>query len=474
MTNNNYLTPDTRPTWINGRNNEKTPDNHILVLKWLSDEKYYPIILAHEIVWYIKWGEDFSSRYLASRLANKEQNHGLEVQYYSWKNSHYGYYTGAREKPYRAIHHFLGDTRDVSTEHTQLQNRIGYCLVNIILIATGLNREVPLSWDSQVDGKSILEVDDYFFKKAINSEPSPDIAIRGFKNKVGRSAVPKEITSVIPKSSPIFKMMDDYEKFYKIDFDGPFFEFTPSFSGNWLIRQRITGEEQVKFLFSEIYPIYDDDNNLLDKIDTRRFRKVFASGKLFSLINNISNPQELADHLKEALDHDDLDTTLSHYITHVKDSRSAIDIAISTIMNEKLEEFGFVGSINHGKSTKTKKQTYLCDCEDPTNPTHGFSIADECRKYDLCLGCHRSEISQKHLPYICYRIIQYEEIRESNQTKWAAFWEDRWLIAHDALKQYRDSGDVSVSNLLVDKAWDVAKKSINPLLPSLTMTEIGK
>lgn len=259
-------------------------------------------------------------------------------------------------------------------------------------------------------------------------------------------------------------MLKEYEKHLKNDFNGKFFEFTKTFKDQWNWRKN--GID----LFPMIYPVHLDDGSFLQSLDTRKFRKVFGKTKLFSLMDGVSNPIELAEKIQDSFNHGDLDTTLSHYLLKENDARSAIDLAIVSITSAKIKELSFAGKINISSKKKGHKKTFLCECEDPSSPTHGFSIAEECTKYDLCLGCQRSIISAAHLPYICRRIIQYEEIRETT-TKWSDFFEDRWMIANDALKQYMENDKLNGKSL-VEEAWSLAKnKAIS--LPPIIMPEIS-
>jgi hypothetical protein len=92
------------------------------------------------------------------------------------------------------------------------------------------------------------------------------------------------------------------------------------------------------------------------------------------------------------------------------------------------------------------------------------AIADECRHYDLCLGCEQSIITKEHLPYICLRIIQYEAEREKDQQIWPALFEDKWCIAHDALARYIEKNKKDGRHL-VDEAWITARQGRITLPP---------
>ena len=447
-----------------------------LILKWLSNEAYYPVIAKHELLWQKLWGLSFFNSNIAV-IYRKRKDHDnpyreLVDKYKTWANEFYSVPSRLKatdNRIYRvdipAIHcKELLAKKSSGSRVASIKNRTGYCLVNLIMMSTGLNREVVLSWDSRLDGSSILQTDDNLF---ISKKPNTtqQTLIHGVKNKRGGRVNPKPIDTTIPRSSPLYRMLKEYEEHLKTDIDGKFFEFSKTFAEEWCWRTK-EGDED---LFSKIYPVRLEKGTLLQTLDTRKFRKVFGKARLFSLMNGVKNPLELAEKIQDAFRHGDLDTTLSNYLLKDSDARSAIDLAIVTITNAKLKELSFSGQVDVSGKKKGRKDVFLCECEDPSNPTHEFSIADECVKYDLCLGCQRSIIHSVHLPYICGRILQYEEFRKITD-KWSAFFEDRWLIAHDALKQYEEADRIN-GKKLIDEAWKLARdKSIS--LPPITMPEL--
>lgn len=69
----------------------------------------------------------------------------------------------------------------------------------------------------------------------------------------------------------------------------------------------------------EIWEIEADDNGSpvrqrLKSLDSRRFRKVFASKEMLKFMGEAQNFEELCASLMHALNHKDFDTTLSKYI----------------------------------------------------------------------------------------------------------------------------------------------------------------
>lgn len=158
--------------------------------------------------------------------------------------------------------------------------------------------------------------------------------------------------------------------------------------------------------------------------------------------------------------------TLSSYLMKDPHGRNALDAAIVAITSDKLEEaLSFKGEIDLKGKNNNRKKVFLCECSDPFNPTHNYYIADECMHYDLCLGCKRSVITKKHLPYICARILQYEIAKEANPQNWSLMFEDKWMIAHDALKKYQEKAKGNGSQI-IEKAWSMAKNN-EVLLPPI-------
>ena len=53
--------------------------------------------------------------------------------------------------------------------------------------------------------------------------------------------------------------------------------------------------------------------------------------------------------------------------------------------------------------------------------------------------------------------------------EWGAIFEDKWMIAHDALKKYEENDKLNGASL-VAAAWVKARKSVD-LLPPIIMTQ---
>ncbi len=342
-------------------------------------------------------------------------------------------------------------------------NQIGWCLMNLLMIQTGINREVALTIPSKDDsGNSILLREDSVFIK--KNDASSEVELFGYKERTG-NIHRKKILFTMVKNTPLFEMMLAYEKYVKVSSEGSFFEFDKSFIQSWNKAGGIRN-------FSSTYPIIDENGKKLESINSTKFRKVFATAKLLEHLQNVKSANDLAEKLRQDLHHANFDTTLSHYLLNSHVSRSVIDIAIATITSEKIEEaLKFKGFIVTSEIKPVKKMTYLCDCEDPLKPSHEIAIASECRHYDLCLGCERSVITKFHLPYICARILQYEEERKRDPLIWPATSENLWLIANDALAQYQEKNKES-GGKLVEEAWVTAKSgsvSLPPIIRSIRM-----
>lgn len=348
------------------------------------------------------------------------------------------------------------------TEVNYVINQIGWCLANLVMMQTGVNKEVVLTIPSKAkDGSSILTRGDTVFIKKDGSET--EIHLYGTKTKTGNSPM-KVIPVIIVKNGPLHEMLVDYERYVKVG-DGPFFEFDNNFIRSWSIAGQSSSN-----LF-ESYPVTDESDHELSSIDSTRFRKVFASGQLLDRMKNIKDMNELAEMLRDDLNHGNLDTTLTHYLMKSSVSRSVIDIAIATITGQKLNDLKCKSQIEGSKPIHFKKKVFLCHCADPQNPSHDVAIAEECRHYDLCLGCEQSIITREHLPYICRRIIQYEAEREKDQYIWPALYEDKWCIAHDSLARYIEK-DKNNGRQLVDEAWMTARQGRVTLPPIIAPNRI--
>lgn len=344
--------------------------------------------------------------------------------------------------------------KETPIESNYVINQIGWCLANLLMMQTGVNLEVALTIPSKAeDGRSILTRGDAVFVKKDGGET--EINMYGIKARTGNSPM-KTIPVIISKSSPLYQMLVDYERYVKVG-DGPFFEFDNSFKRMW-------NTAGLGVNMSERYPLMDEKGQQLSSIDSTRFRKVFLSGQLIDRMKNIKDMNEFAEAIRNDVHHGNLDVTLTNYIMKSSVGRSVIDIAIATITGGKLNDLKCKSQIEGRKPVPFKKKVFLCHCADPQNPGHDVAIADECRHYDLCLGCEQSIITKEHLPYICLRIIQYEAERAKDPHIWPALYEDKWCIAHDALARYIEKNKKNGRHL-VDEAWITAHEGRITLPP---------
>jgi hypothetical protein len=338
---------------------------------------------------------------------------------------------------------------------------MGWCLANVLMIFTGLNKEVALSIPSLCDsGASVLENPDIIF---LSKDQNSEIQLYGWKERTGSNTRTEMIEAPIQRDGSLHKYLKRYEK-HKTTSEGPFFEV------KWKCWNDANFAAKGTKTFQHLFPIFDDKGAPLMSIDTRKFRKIYASAGLLELIDGAESPQELADKIPSILQHKGLDTFLKHYLFNTNRGAAAIDTAIVGITNSKLDESViFKGKIEIPDEEKDKKKevsrikVHLCDCEDPSNPSHTEVIHERCKHYDLCLGCERSIVCLEHLPYICARIIQYEEFRERNSRLWSEFYEDKYMIANDALDKYAKLSGVEC----VESAWAEARSGKIKLPPLL-------
>jgi len=455
----NWIHPDRKPIfikWAGKKRPQFNTDITELIGKWIGDEKYYGLIVDHLLLWHKMAGKDFMSA-IRSTCSRKKNVRANNVKFRKAMGELYGF---SADSLCGIMGYHVKKTGRIDKQG--IMHQLSYCLANLLMMQTGVNKEVALSIPSRDENaESILKRAESLF---VGKNDNPEIELFGYKNKTGTSRA-KKIPIPIPITSPLYSMLIDYEKYYKTDFDGPFFEVAPSFGRGWSVGGSAEG-------FLKNYPVMIESGEMLKSLDTTKFRKVFAAGKLYEHMENIQDANQLASQLREDLNHGNLSTTLNNYILKTSGGRGIIDVAIATITSEKLKEgIEFKGRIiTEDKMPKTKKTVYLCECEDPEHPSHGESISNECTHYDLCLGCERSVICKEHLPYICARIIQYEENRNIDPVIWPALWEDRWMIAHDALDNYAKKNRKNGSRL-VEEAWASAKSG-KVMLPPIIMSEI--
>lgn len=441
-------------------------DTTQLLRKWLSDDDAgYQILIDHYILHHKagsigrgpKTGKRPSiSDALVYFYSNDKTKQPLVSKFHEAMGRRHGYdHNGGLNLLF-----FYVNDKKAPTEPNHIINQIGWCLANLLMMQTGVNKEVVLTIPSKAEnGKSILTRGNTVFVR--NDGVEPEVNLYGTKARTG-GAPEKIVPIVIVKSSPLYEMLIDYERYVKVG-DGPFFEFNKTAVNQW------STAGTSSYAFSRYFPVIDEDGEKLTSIDSTRFRKVFASGQLLDRMKNVKDMNELAEKLQDDLNHGNLDTTLTNYLLKSTVGRSVIDMAIATVTGGKLNDLKCRSRIEIRKPIPYKKKVFLCHCVDPHNPSHDVAIAEECRHYDLCLGCEQSTIAKDHLPYICLRILQYEAEREKDPLVWSATFEDRWCIAHDALACYINA-DKRNGQRFVEDAWITAREGRISLPPIIAPT----
>ena len=220
--------------------------------------------------------------------------------------------------------------------------------------------------------------------------------------------------------------------------------------------------------FFSVYETIADNGEEVRSISTIKIRKSFAGANLARIVEEVGSGKELERRLRESLNHENFDTTIFSYLMKTGSGHLIYSSAVVALTNQMLEDAitfkGKIRSDNSGKESSTRIPVYLCDCEDPTNPSHDVPIANRCEQYDLCLGCERSEVYAEHIPRICYRILQYDKI----PTPTDALLADRKAIALDCLSNFKRM--YPDGETILEQGYQVANKAMlnsKPLLPPI-------
>lgn len=293
------------------------------------------------------------------------------------------------------------------------------------MITTGLNKEVITSWKCSYNG--IPWYQNWNIELGLNENTSirdQEVVLTGIKRKVG-TRPPKQIGCPIKVNSPLFK----YLKFLDT-FSDPNRKYI--FSSVW--------DAKYKSSFLKKFQVQDDDGNQLTSLDSLKFRKVYAGHKLMSLLEDVKSAGELVAKLKATLGHNKFDTTFFSYLMKSGNANLVLNAAIVALTSELLEKsVEFQGQINNNSNERVKeRERYLCDCTDPEKPTHNLPIAKKCTRYDMCLGCKRSEVFSEHIPNILYRILQLEEYKFMKKGPSNDLIDDRLWIAKDTIRKFRN------------------------------------
>ncbi|MEZ8714755.1 hypothetical protein AB6D81_02040 [Vibrio splendidus] len=415
-------------------------------------KKGYQIILDNYFLIVKKTNDVYRWGRISSRLSSASKRLGMEREYQQFFN-----FVKGDLWEYRKINESKSGSK-FAIGLFALDNNFTFLILTYVSLTTGLNLATMNEWKRWVNGKPWYENYDKFFG-VDESQPSRDRAIVmvGNKKKTGVSNA-KKIPTIIPINSPLFNYLRIYDSVHPCDRENYF--------GTNLINLSVPNA-----LFCDLSKIKDDNGNVLSTIQFRMFRKVFAGHKLLSLLGNVESPEELVFKLKEALNHESFDTTLFSYIMKSGVGSTIIDSAIVALTSELIEQsINFKGTIKENEArVEENKSVFLCDCTDPSSPTHNLKInRGHCRKYDMCLGCKRSEVYAEHIPYICYRVLQYECFRENNLDTFNALMADKHAVAIDTLERFRV--EHSNGEKLLEKGYLIANENFinqTPMLPSI-------
>lgn len=328
-----------------------------------------------------------------------------------------------------------------------------FTIILYILCQTGANLSVAKTISKKPNGihwsKSF---DIQLGSEALSILKKQVLRIAGYKSKGIHGA--KKVDIRVPVDSYIYKVFSLYDEIYSNSSTDTFWQGI--------------NISTAKRVFCETYPIYTDAGDRFTSIDTTKIRKVFSGASLAKAVESATSGSELAIILREALNHENFDTTVMSYIMKTGLGNMIYSSAVLAMTNKLIEDaLTFKGQI---AVTDTKKSeaipVYLCDCEDPFNPTHNLPISNKCTHYDLCLGCERSTVYAEHIPRICYRLLQYEKMLEPVSDIVA----DRRAIALDAIESFRQ--EHMDGDLIAEHGYQVATFAMEenlPLLPPILM-----
>lgn len=330
-----------------------------------------------------------------------------------------------------------------------------FIIKTYLLLQTGVNFEVVNTLNRLYGGLHWTERFDLALGVDNNSKIERQVVrVDGVKAR-GRF---KKIVSIrVPVKSHLYRVLELAEYlFSKPESDVFFAGFREAYSSS-----------SSPFLAAN--PILDGVDEL-KTLESTRIRKSFSGVKLARAIEEAKSGSDLTQILRDALDHEDFDTTLFSYLLKTGIGNFAVSHAIAALTTKMIEDaLHFKGKIiTTDKSdepiTSNSTPVYLCDCVDPTNPSHGVPISGRCRKYDLCLGCERSEVYAEHIPRICYRILQYDATPSPANDLIV----DRKAIALDTLDRFRH--EHPGGEKLLEMAYGIANQAMldnKPLLPTI-------
>lgn len=334
------------------------------------------------------------------------------------------------------------------------------------LIFSGKNLEVVMTWKRKyrIKGFSTSPLD---WKDPFDSRRC---RVRGYKGRgKGRTTIEVDDTYVTISDEGIYPVLEFF-----LWYTEPLSQHVNAKSADSLWLHFRNGEyldysidgifsaDTKKFLQRhEIWDLKTDANGNLTKeriftLDSRRFRKVFASRELLKAIGQARNYQELHASLSNSLKHKSFDTTLSRYLA-LGTARTITDIATFTLQQNYLEEarkFRGVRVEKREAAAPHEVPGFYASCSDPSNPDYEGALVDvdsNCHEYDMCLGCRQSRVFEQHLSRIATRILQYESMRLTlAEERWEIEYGRKHARAHDLLSNWSDQEAVS-------DAWADAK-----------------
>ena len=219
--------------------------------------------------------------------------------------------------------------------------------------------------------------------------------------------------------------------------------------------------QYLRIFFLKAYPVFSDSGKAINSLETRKLRKTFVGNLLMKTIGEVSDNESIVSIMQQALNHNSFDTTFHSYIMKTGSASHVIDTSLVALTNDMLNKaLHFQGRIcEDSEQNRSSKSVYLCDCTDDTKPTHDIPVAERCKKYDLCLGCKRSEVYSHHIKNIWYRTMQYDAIAAENPLFFSGLLADRRQIAHDTINRFRS--EHPDGDWIADTAFEEAAIAFN-------------
>ncbi|MBW1247762.1 hypothetical protein I7860_13845 [Pseudomonas tolaasii] len=331
----------------------------------------------------------------------------------------------------------------------------------LFMMLSGKNKETVLTWQRlyKINGVEVSPLE------WLDPFDQGNCRIRGYKTRgKGRGIVEAEDTYIKIEEDGLYPLLR-----FVMWYTDPLKGLVAPRSQNslWLYQTRTEaldmnvahGFRPAVNAFLERHEIWDyssDENGNLVKIritsiDTRRFRKVFASKELLKAIGQSSNHEELCAALMHALNHKSFDTTFGSYIGWGA-QKNITDVGIFALQTQYLQEARtFRGKIIPSGGDGVVPGLYTA-CADPQSADYeGATDQVDCHEFDMCMGCTQSRVFLAHLPRIAMRILQYEGYRSDMAAEaWEASYGRKCARALDVLAMWDDQS-------AVESAWAAAR-----------------